>query len=368
MPFPSRDIASALPSCRCVRSVPAIFRPSTYCINDLRAQVAFCGRLLRIHYRGIVSVEHFYYIFTLCDRNHPHYPHFARRASRLIPLLCLSARDQVRSVQRVRMGAERPFFSIVTASLNNASTLGDTLNSVSTQRFDSVEHIVIDGDSQDDTLRILNSFKDKYNLRWSSEPDQGISDALNKGIRLATGRYILIIQADDFLYGDDVLARAYELLRNEQYDIYSFPVFVIYQNGRKVLYGPRKYTRLRYHFKNIFPHQGTFVHSRMYDRIGLFRDELKISMDYDFFYRCMNANASFCKGTIPLAVWRGAGVSDTEKYRRIKEEMRVQDFNEKNALWRAAQKLFRVLYLPYRRIHSIVSRSYDSNQSPRSTM
>ena len=262
------------------------------------------------------------------------------------------------------MRTEQPFFSIITASLNNASTLGDTLHSISTQRFKRFEHIVIDGGSQDDTLRILESHQDKYNLHWISEPDDGIADALNKGIKLSIGKYILVIQADDYLISDDVLTEVYSLLSDEIFDIYSFPVFVVYQSGTEVLYRPRKYTKLRYHFKNIFPHQGTFVHKRAYDSVGLFRNELKISMDYDFFYRCMNARRPFCKGNVPIAVWRGEGVSDTEKYKRIKEEIRVQDLNENSKLWRTAQRLFRIFYLPYRKLHSIVHDTARPNKNP----
>ncbi|MDH3468153.1 MAG: glycosyltransferase, partial [Gammaproteobacteria bacterium] len=254
------------------------------------------------------------------------------------------------------MTTHQPFFSVITASLNNAATLTDALNSIRAQGFRDLEHIVIDGGSQDDTLRILESYKDTYNLRWISEPDEGISDALNKGVRLSAGKYLLVIQADDFLISDDVLTHAYNLLSDEQFDIMSFPVYVVYQNGTKVLYEPRKYTNIRYHFKNIFPHQGTFVHKRVYDAVGLFRTELHISMDYDFFYRCMNAKRSFCKGNIPIAVWRAEGISHTQKYTRILYEMRVQDLNEDSKLWRVAQRAFRLLYVPYRKLHSIVNR------------
>ncbi len=253
------------------------------------------------------------------------------------------------------MTTAQPFFSIITASLNNAATLNDTLHSIATQRFASVEHVVVDGGSRDHTLSILESYRDKYRLRWISEPDGGISDALNKGIQLSTGKYLLVIQADDFLVNEDVLTRAYTLLCDEQFDIVSYPVYVVYENGTKVLYKPRKYTNIRYHFKNIFPHQGTFVHKRVYDSVGLFRTELRISMDYDFFYRCMEAKRTFCKETMPIAVWRAEGVSHTQKYTRIRYEMRVQDLNETSNWWRVAQRLFRMFYLPYRRLHSAVS-------------
>ena len=85
--------------------------------------------------------------------------------------------------------------TILTAALNSGATIKKTLESVRNQTFRDFEHVVIDGGSRDETLEILKEYENTYNLTWISESDKGIADALNKGLRLAGGRYIIVIQA-----------------------------------------------------------------------------------------------------------------------------------------------------------------------------
>jgi len=87
---------------------------------------------------------------------------------------------------------KRPFFSIVTASLNNASTIRNTLDSIENQVFRECEHIVVDGGSRDDTVAILEEYEGRYDLRSTSESDDGVSDALNKGIQRSNGKYVVV--------------------------------------------------------------------------------------------------------------------------------------------------------------------------------
>lgn len=249
-----------------------------------------------------------------------------------------------------------PFFSIITASLNNADTIEATLASISSQSFRDFEHIVIDGRSTDETSAILARYSERYPLRWLSESDSGISDALNKGVHKASGRYLLVLQADDQLLYNGVLGRVHELLRNEDYDIFSFPVYVLLGDGRRRLHSPSWFPLIRYHFKNVFRHQGTFIHARVHKRIGLYRPEFAISMDYDLFYRALHAGCSYSVGNDPVSIMGGAGISRRSKYRRIREEGLVQKRNETDMFWRVSQTCFRSLYTPYRLLlHYIVS-------------
>jgi len=123
-----------------------------------------------------------------------------------------------------KKNVNRPAVTILTASLNNSATIKKTLASVKNQHFQNLEHIVIDGGSGDETLDILKEFNGTYNLTWISEPDNGIADALNKGLKLARGHYILVIQSDDALLGRYTLAHVYSILKIEAFDIYVFPV------------------------------------------------------------------------------------------------------------------------------------------------
>ncbi len=119
-------------------------------------------------------------------------------------------------------------------------------------------------------------------LFWISEPDQGIANALNKGLKRTNGRYILVIHADDQLLGPDILTRVYSLLKKDRFDINGFPVVLEHPTNGRVLLKPKR-AIWWHHFKTIFLHQGTFVHKRVFDRMGGFREQFSIALDYDFF-------------------------------------------------------------------------------------
>ncbi len=249
-----------------------------------------------------------------------------------------------------------PFFTILTAAYNSAATIRASLESVREQTFTDVEHIVTDGASSDDTAAILKEFESTYNLKWVSEPDAGVADALNKGLNRAQGKYILVIQADDQLLNHDVLQSVYSLIQDERFDIYSFPVIVDHPARGRYYYRPFRYTWW-HHFKTIFPHQGTFVHRRVYDQVGGYRKEFSIGIDYDFFYRALKNRCPVCIEQMPVAVMGGTGVSSNRNFleKRIREEARIQKANEDNPFWRFAQLMFRALYFPYKtRIISVL--------------
>jgi glycosyltransferase involved in cell wall biosynthesis len=246
--------------------------------------------------------------------------------------------------------AHSPFFTIITASLNKGASLKMTLESVRNQEHDRLEHIVIDGGSADESVEILRKFEHTYPLLWVSEPDLGISDALNKGVKKATGCYILVIQADDHLLDSGVLKRIFQLIQDEHYDICSFPVVLNHPIHGKLLRKPIRKLWWN-HFKFIFPHQGCFVHRRVFEKIGGFRKNFAIAMDYDFFYRAMLAGCTVkFHRSPPVAKMGGMGIGTRLDCLnlRLAEERMVQDMNETNALWRAFQFFFWKLYFFYK--------------------
>ena len=109
----------------------------------------------------------------------------------------------------------------VTASYNNAATIGKTIASVKNQTFQNLEHIIIDNCSTDGTLDIIREHEGTYPLQWISEPDRGIADALNKGLERAKGKYILALHADDYLLNEHSLDDVYPELKGEGLDIVS---------------------------------------------------------------------------------------------------------------------------------------------------
>ena len=249
------------------------------------------------------------------------------------------------------MTAPPLFFSIITASLNNGTTIKNTIESIKNQSFEGVEHIVIDGGSRDATVSILKEYEKIYNLTWVSEPDEGIAHALNKGLNFVNGKYILVIQADDSLIDKNILSNIYSLLRDEMFDLYCFPVV---RDDPMNVQKTDKYCRnlWYHHLRNIFPHQGVFINKRLFNMIGKYNQKYEISMDYDFFYRALINRCSIKFKDIPVAFVGTAGISSLSAFllKRLQEEKAIQKLNENNIFWKAVQKLFWVMYPTYKRI------------------
>jgi len=245
--------------------------------------------------------------------------------------------------------AVRPFFSVVTASLNNGRPIANALESVKNQTCRDVEHIVIDGGSTDETLEILKRYESQYRLRWISEPDRGLADAMNKGVHAARGRYVIFIHADDALVEPSILKWVYKQLATQRYDICCFPILFTGPDSCVRRASPIR-VRWWHRFRNTIRHQGCFVHRRLHAQVGDFDTRYAICMDYDFFYRGLRAGASIRHFDRPVAVMGGEGVSSNPLLllKRLKEEQAIQDLNEKNPFWRTGQKVFNLLYVPYK--------------------
>ncbi|HSG35521.1 MAG TPA: glycosyltransferase family 2 protein, partial [Sphingomonadaceae bacterium] len=164
------------------------------------------------------------------------------------------------------MPPDRPSISIVTASFNALGGLRTTVGSVAEQDFDRVEHIVIDGGSSDGTREYLESLGDS--VRWVSEPDAGIADALNKGFALARGEYVLVLQAEDTLLEAGSISQALPYLARGA-DIVAFPIYLEDGSGKRKVITPRN-LNFRSNFRMPMPHQGVFFSRELFERLGGF--------------------------------------------------------------------------------------------------
>jgi glycosyltransferase involved in cell wall biosynthesis len=229
------------------------------------------------------------------------------------------------------------------------SSLIKTVASIKKQTFHDYEHIVIDGGSSDNTLEILDSYNNTYNMKWISEPDQGVPDAFNKAVNLSAGEYIIAIQADDYLLDENVLEKVYQVISNLKLDIYSFPIIKEMPTGKAEQINPIPYLWW-IKFRNIFPHQGVFVNRKLFDKIGNYDLKYTITEDYDFLYRALNAQSSVSFEKLPVAYMGGDGPCSTDEYlsTRLHEEVSLQVKNEKNIVWRLMQIIFWILYYPFK--------------------
>jgi glycosyltransferase involved in cell wall biosynthesis len=179
-----------------------------------------------------------------------------------------------------------PKVSIITVTYNSAATIKDTLESVAAQSYQNIEHIIIDGKSNDDTLRILQEYP--HITKVVSEKDSGIYNAMNKGVQLATGDIIGILNSDDFYTNSQVISSVVEKLSQNNADgVYADLNYVNYDNTKKIT---RKW-RSGFYKANSFlfgwmpPHPTLFVKKHVYDECGLFNESFKSAADYEFMLR-----------------------------------------------------------------------------------
>lgn len=240
--------------------------------------------------------------------------------------------------------------SIITVTYNSAKTLKESLQSVLTQSYQNIEYIIVDGNSNDQTLDIIKEYEKDFYLsekeyKWISENDNGIYDAINKGIQLATGDVIGLLNSDDFLYDQEVIRDIVTKFAEESPDcIYGNLVYVDQNDLSKV-------TR-RWHsndFKNgLFekswtPAHPTFYCKReIYEKYGLYRTDLSIAADGELMYRYLENHQLKSKYIDRyMVVMRQGGVSTSgiRSTLTITKEMK-KAINENGGNFKLAKYLF----------------------------
>jgi glycosyltransferase involved in cell wall biosynthesis len=178
--------------------------------------------------------------------------------------------------------------SIITATCNSALTVTDTLKSVAGQEYKNIEHIIIDACSVDDTLRIARSFP--HIAKIISEKDKGIYDAMNKGIALATGDVIGILNSDDVYMNERVISTIASAFAEEKVQAtYGDLQYVKHHNMDRVVRTWRTggFNKRKFYYGWMPPHPTFFVRKKVYDEIGLFNLSLHSSADYELMLRVL---------------------------------------------------------------------------------
>lgn len=177
--------------------------------------------------------------------------------------------------------------SIITVSYNSAATIRDTIESVLSQVDCDVEYIIVDGQSSDATKAIINEYAGRID-KFISEPDGGIYEAMNKGLALATGDIIGILNSDDIYQSKHILHQVSEEFKRKQCDVvYGDLVYVERENTEKVVRKWRsgKYNRNKFKFGWMPPHPTFFATKAAYNQYGLFQVRLKNAADYELMLR-----------------------------------------------------------------------------------
>lgn len=178
--------------------------------------------------------------------------------------------------------------SIITATYNSSKTVRDTLESVKTQSYPRVEHIIIDGLSNDDTLEIVKEYK--HVAKIVSEKDKGIYDAMNKGIKNATGEIIGILNSDDIYVDREVINKIAQAFEDASVDAVYGDLKYVQQNDLNKTtrtWRTGAFSKNKFYYGWMPPHPTFFVRKRVYDKVGLFNTGLRSSADYEFMLRVL---------------------------------------------------------------------------------
>lgn len=217
-------------------------------------------------------------------------------------------------------------FSIVTVVYNAAETIERTINSVLNQRFKNFEYLIIDSESTDGTTELIRKYvKQDPRIRHICEKDSGIYDGMNKGVNLSKGRYINLLNADDYYYNNDVLGYIYDEIENTKK---NNPLEIILGNMR--LSTPNielipKMDKWRWHMG--LNHPTWFVNRNVYEKLGNFNVTYLVSADFDFAQRCILANLKISVIQETLVCFSTEGISSTS-YKGYLEDYRIRRKNQ----------------------------------------
>lgn len=180
--------------------------------------------------------------------------------------------------------------SLITVTFNSDKTLRDTVQSVLSQSYSDIEYIIIDGLSQDVTIDIIKEYESKLQgrLKWISEKDNGLYDAMNKGIRMATGDIVGIINSDDFYHRRDTLMRVAEAFRSNNIQaVYGDVRFVNPDNLDKTVryYSSKRFTPKMFRYGFMPAHPTFFTYRKYFEEFGYYKTDYKIAADYELLIR-----------------------------------------------------------------------------------
>jgi len=243
----------------------------------------------------------------------------------------------------------KPFLSVITINYNNVLGLEKTIQSVLSQTFKNFEYIVIDGESKDGSKEYIES-QNEFIHYWVSEPDTGIYNAMNKGIKSSEGEYLLFLNSGDELNGASAL---YDFINDSNFGGDVIYGDYQYEEGGKIF--PDRLTPL-FFVRTSLPHQSTLFKRSVFDKMGFYDEQYKIVSDRDFYIKCFLSNQFVFKHiSYPLVVYDLSGISNDPLYK------------EKQALEndRMFQENYGIYYEDYKKMNLLIS---QLNQAKRETV
>lgn len=222
--------------------------------------------------------------------------------------------------------------SIITATYNSAATVNDTLKSIAAQTYPDIEHIIVDGLSKDDTLESVRQYP--HVAKMITEKDKGIYDAMNKGVRMASGDIVGILNSDDLYASNEVLEKVMKAFEDPTVDaVYGDLQYVAADNINKVVrtWIAGNYSSRSFYFGWMPPHPAFFVRREVYEKYGHFQLELRTAADYEIMLRFLLKHKIKAVYLPELLVkMRAGGASNASLKHRInanKEDRKAWEMN-----------------------------------------
>lgn len=209
--------------------------------------------------------------------------------------------------------------SIITPTYNSASTLRTNLESIRLQQYSNIEQIIIDGGSSDDTIKTIQGFEQVKHI--ISEPDAGVYDAMNKGIRMASGDIIGILNSDDLYVHAKVISQVVQIMESAKTDsLYADLVYVKRTKLERVVryWNAKELTPKSFYYGWMPPHPTFFVRRWAYEKYGLFNLKLKRAADYELMMRfLLKHKISTCYLPEVIVKMRVGGQSNRSIFNRL---------------------------------------------------
>ncbi len=177
--------------------------------------------------------------------------------------------------------------SIITSVLNGENTIANAIESIMRQNYENIEHIIVDGNSTDQTVSIVKEYANHIDT-FISEPDEGVYDAMNKGIKLATGDVIATLNSDDFYASQSVVRNMVEFIEMHNLDAaYGDLVYVSSNNTDKIIrfWKAGEYQKGTFRHGWVLPHPTFFCKREVFEKYGYFNPNLSIASDFELLLR-----------------------------------------------------------------------------------
>lgn len=237
--------------------------------------------------------------------------------------------------------------SIITVCFNSEATIENTIRSVASQTYKEIEYIIVDGNSTDKTVEIIKKYENTVVTKWISEKDSGLYDAMNKGIKMATGDYIGILNSDDVFYETTTIEQVASFIEKNK-GIDAITGNIVQHNGKKIVrkYSSKSWVPNRLKIGFMPPHPSIFIKRSLFDKFGFYTLGYRIAADYELIIRFFLKNKIsylYSGITTTTMLVGGASSSGLQSYKIITEEVR-RGFNENNLNYYPILVKYRIIW------------------------